>query len=503
MFRQMLAAKQKERQKVKDEIRAIVDEFQGKEIPAAKKEELRAKEASFDELESEIRTLEKFIAENERSNPIPGATPPAGADDTERGRQQERQRVSEITSLCREFEVDPTEYISKDYSVDAVRAAVLKAVKERMKPTETHYGNIKVTSEEADKIRAAASDALLMRAGRKVEKPAEGANDFRGIGLKNLAIDCAIRAGKTNAHKMNDDDLFRTVATPDSQFASILSTTVNKSMSTAYRAAQTTFEAWTGRGSNSDFKGATHYQISEAGELVQMTQTGEFKFDEMQDTGVSKSIATFGRKFGFTRQAMINDDLSILTRVPEAYVRAAKRGINALVYKILGSNPAIYDGDTLFHANHGNLGTPGAISETTLAEGKLQMRKQKNLRKKETLNISPSFLIVPAAKEVSAQKLLSSYTDLASNNSGVPNVFRNSLNLVVDAELDTYSSTAYFLAAAPQDIDTIEVTYLNGDDMPKLESRMGWDYLGMEWRIYIDYGVTVLDYRGLQKNAGG
>jgi len=38
--------------------------------------------------------------------------------------------------------------------------------------------------------------------------------------------------------------------------------------------------------------------------------------------------------------------------------------------------------------------------------------------------------------------------------------------------------------------------------MPKLESRVGFDYLGMEWRIYIDYGVNVLDYRGLYKNAG-
>ncbi|VDG74584.1 Uncharacterised protein [Clostridium carnis] len=58
------------------------------------------------------------------------------------------------------------------------------------------------------------------------------------------------------------------------------------------------------------------------------------------------------------------------------------------------------------------------------------------------------------------------------------------------------------MAANPADIDTIEVTYLNGDDMPKLESRLGFDFLGIEYRIYIDYGVSVLDYRGLGMNQG-
>jgi phage major head subunit gpT-like protein len=274
-------------------------------------------------------------------------------------------------------------------------------------------------------------------------------------------------------------------------------------MATAYKAATTTYEAWTSRGSNPDFKAATVYQISEAGELLPMTQSGEFKFDEMTDQGVTKAVATFGRSFGMTRQALINDDIGILTRVPEAYVRAARRGINKLVYKMLGSNPTIYDGKTLFHAQHNNLAsTAGAIGTDTIGEGRKAMRKQKNLRGKETLNISPAFLIVPAALETVAQKFLMSTADPNQTNPGVVNIFRNSLNLVVDAELDDYSETAWYLAASPSDIDTIEITYLNGNDMPILESQVGFDFLGIKWRIYIDYGVTVLDYRGLYKNSG-
>jgi phage major head subunit gpT-like protein len=234
-----------------------------------------------------------------------------------------------------------------------------------------------------------------------------------------------------------------------------------------------------------------------------MTQSGEFKFDEMSDSDVTKAVATFGRSFGITRQALINDDIGILTKVPDAYVRAAGRGINKLVYKMLGDSNTKFKDTALFNsATYKNLGTAGDISITTLSECRTLMRKQKNLRGKETLNISPKFLIVPAAKETIAEKFLISPADPASSNSGVANIFRNAFTLVVDAELDDSSVDAWYMAAAPGDVDTIEVTFLNGDDMPKLESQVGFDFLGMKWRIYIDYGVTVLDYRGLVKNAG-
>ena len=71
---------------------------------------------------------------------------------------------------------------------------------------------------------------------------------------------------------------------------------------------------------------------------------------------------------------------------------------------------------------------------------------------------------------------------------------------MVDAELT--DPKAWYLAAAPTDIDGIMVSYLNGDPAPKLESQVGFDYLGIKYRIYMDYGVDVIDYRGLYKNAG-
>jgi len=447
---------------------------------------------------------EKAMNENEKKDV---KTPEAVDESATREEiiRAERQRVSEITAMCRDFGMDPQEYINNGSTVDQVRAVILEKLKATMKPISASGGEVRVEKAEEDKIREAASDAILLRAGAKVEKPAEGANDFRGMRLRDLAVDCLNRAGRANAHRLDDDTLFREALTPDSQFTAILNNAVNKSMATAYRAAQTTYERWTSRGSNPDFKAATHYQISEAGDLVQMTQSGEFKFDEMRDQGVSKAIATFGRSFGMTRQALINDDIGILTRVPEAYVRAAKRGINRLVYRMLGTNPVIFDGIQLFNAAHNNLAAQGGnITVQTVGEGRRAMRTQRNLRGNEILNIGPRFLIVPAARETEAQQFLSGL--VVPNTQNNVNPFVGTLEPVADAELDALVQAGnpfpWFLAADPADIDTIEVTYLNGDDMPKLESQVGFDFLGIKWRIYIDYGVTVLDYRGLYMNPG-
>lgn len=452
-------------------------------------------QTEFDALQREIETLNVEIEKEERAAQT--------QTDTERAVIAEKQRVSDILALCREFGIDPVDHINSGATMDQARAAVLEAMRAKMPPVPGGIPDVRVQQEEADKFRAAASDAILMRAGKNPEKPADGARDLRGMRLRDLAVDCVTRKGKSNAHRMDDDTLFREALSPDSQFSGILDSTVNKSMAIAYKAVTTTYQAWTGRGSNVDFKPTKRYQISEAGDLLPMTQSGEFKFDELADQGVTRSLATFGRMWGFTRKALIDDDLGMLVRVPEAYVRAAARGINKLVYKQLNDNIVIYDNKNIFHTDHKNLAAAGDyIATATVSAGRAAMRKQKNLRGKETLNIAPAFLITPASLETDAQKFLWSIADPASANAGVVNVFRNSLTPVVDADLDATSEIAWYLAAAPGDIDTIEVTYLNGNDMPKLESQVGFDFLGIKWRIYIDYGVTVLDYRGLYKNPG-
>jgi len=437
-----------------------------------------------------------------RGAPSPTGTP-AAIDPAELQRQAavaERTRVTEIQSLCRNFGIDDAEYIRSGATLQSVKDAILERQVADRKP---QTASVEVRAEASDKFRAAASDALLMRAGRGVAKPADGSMELRNLRLRDLAVECLRQAGETQAHMLRDEDLLKRALSPDSTFQSIMSNAVSKTLSQSYQEAPTTFQYWTSKGSNPDFKAAEHYRISEAGNLELTPQNGLIPYDTaMKDEKVTKAVLSYSKRWGFTREAFINDDLSILSRVPAAYVMSAKRGINKLVYKMLAENPTIYDGVALFHASRKNLGTPGAIGTDSMSEARRNMRTQKDQRGIATLNIAPKFLLVPAALETAASRYMRSEADPEATHSGVANVFRNSYEVIIDAELDQYSEAAWYLAADPYIADTVEVTYLRGQEEPTLETDIPFDRLGMDFRIYFDYGVTVLDSRGLFMNGG-
>jgi len=430
------------------------------------------------------------------------AAPPAvdPAQAAQQAATAERARVTEINTLCRNFGLDATPYIEDGSSVDKVKDAILQ---KQIADRQPQRSGIQVGDEGIDKFRAAATDGLLLRAARSVAKPAPGATELRGLRLRDLAVECLIRAGETGAHLLRDEDLLKRALSPDSTFQGIISDAANKTLSQAYAEAPTTFQYWTGKGSNSDFKAAEHYRISEAGNLELLPQNGAIAFDgPMTDEKVTKAVLTYAKSWGFTREAFINDDLGMLSRVPAAYVISAKRGVNKLVYKMVATNPLIYDGKNLFHADHGNLGTPGKINTDSMSEARKLMRTQKDQRGIATLNISPKYLLVPAEQETTAAQYMRSEAEPSSSNSGVANVFRNSYEIIVDAELDQYSPTAWYLAADANIADTVEVTYLRGQEEPTLETDIPFDRLGINFRIYFDYGVTLLDSRGMFKNEG-
>lgn len=176
-------------------------------------------------------------------------------------------------------------------------------------------------------------------------------------------------------------------------------------MAKAYEEAPTTYQYFTSVGSNADFKETSQYRLSEAGELVEIKENGEFVHDELTEGSAKKKVLTFGRSFTFTRQMIINDDLSALTRIPALYAAAAKRGINRMVYKQLTASGN-------YSTKNGNLASAGgALSLATINAGRVAMRKQKNLRGEAMLNIVPKFLIVPAELEFTARQMLASTSD--------------------------------------------------------------------------------------------
>ena len=450
------------------------------------------------------RSLEENLeGENDMNNPVNPKTnvePNTNIKEkSENAIREEQERILQINTLGRNFNLEAEEiekFIRGNNSIHEVEHAILERLKNNNKPSNTT--RVQVGMEEREKFREVATDALLLRAGIRVEKPAEGSQNMMGMGLRDYLVICAEKAGDTNARMKDTDMLLRTTMVGTGELPGILSNVANKSLAKSYQLADTTFEAWTAKGNNTDFKEAKRYRLSEAQELVEIKENGEFTASKFTEEEATASVLTFGRSWSLSRQAIINDDLSALSKIPQSYAYAAKYGINKLVYKTLSE---LTVGET-------NKGTAGALSVTSLGEARKLLRTQKGVDKTTTLNLRPYALIVPAELETVAQQLLKSTADPEGKNSGVANPFNNTTNttnnikLIVDGELDSYSNKAWYVVADPMLAPTIEVTYLNGKDTPTIDSRVSFTNLGMDFRIYMDYGVNVIDKRGVIKNEG-
>ncbi|MEK5069807.1 phage major capsid protein [Sporosarcina sp. FSL K6-1508] len=470
-------------------------------VDAARAENQRGltteEQTEFDQLQSQIDSIRA-------ANPTPPAPPIPAPADNQRTIEDERQRTLEITTLCREFGLEADEHIKAGDSVDHVRKMILeKQIKDRSpQPSGIYLGK-----DERDKFRDAVADGLALRVGMSVEKPNEGAEQLRNLSLREIAKETLRIEGVNNAYRLSDDELLRQHLTPTSLFTNIIDQTARTVFQKAYTDAQTTYQHWTRRGTLTDFRPTKTYQVGTAGDLLLVSENGELKHDDPNGVeGPTRQLLTYGRQFSMSRQAFINDDVSFIETIPALYAQSARLGINRLVYQTLANNPAIWDGKTLFHADHNNImETGGAPSVDTLSEARRLLRKQKAPGGDVKLNIPARYLLVPTSMETRAGQLIGSTVDPSQNNPNIQNPFYNQFQVVSDAELDdaTVNGEKEWYVMSDKLRSPIQVDFLNGKDMPTIVMKQApAGQLGFLWDIYMDYGVTVVDYQTVVKNDG-
>lgn len=419
---------------------------------------------------------------------------------------EERRRAAEISAVCARFGVSPAE-TSRFINDGTPLVEVYRSVTERASAAPGNGLPVgrsvsELGEDERDRYRRAVTDGLRMRTGSQIEKPAPGANEFRHMSLRELARDVLERNGERNVRGLDPMELAgRAFSTSD--FPAIMSNLADVVLQAAYTEVPATWRSWCRVGSANDFKAQHRIRMGELPELEPVLEAGEYKMADLMETKDSFAIGTFGKKFALTRQAIINDDLGAFTRIPQLFGAASARTINRAVYTMLKGNPKIAeDGKAVFHADHNNLGTAAALSIDALDAARVAMRRQTGLRKdkeKVTLNLTPSILLLPPELETLALQILYSDTDLRYANANVKNPFRNAFMPIVEAELETWE---WYLTASPSMIDTVEVAFLGGNQSPTLEQQQGWNVDGIEYKVRLDFGVWLYEYRGLYKNPG-
>ncbi len=425
------------------------------------------------------------------AEPVAVATPApvATVADFRAAEQARRQGVTAVFSDFAEYGDLRAECLDDlDCSAEQARAKLLAGLAAQTTPSaaQIHAGNGAI-------VRDSIENSIASRVGL-VE--AEAGNAFRAMTLLDLARASLVENG-TGVAGLSRMDLVAAAFTHSTgDFGSVMADVASKSMLKGFMEADETFQAWTATGSLSDFKVNSRVDLSNFPSLREVKEGAEYKSVTTTDRAETIMLATYGEKFSITRQAIINDDLSVFDRIPRLMGRAAIRTIGDLVYAVLTGNPSLSDGVALFHANHSNIYT-GAFGVAALDGAKSQMATQKEGN--ASLNIRPSYLLTPVAREAVAKAYLGAEYDPDLADARVPNPVRNLVDVIADARLDDDSTTTSYMVGSASQYDTIEVAYLDGNQSPMLEQMAGWSVDGTEFKVRIDAGVAPLGYRAMQK----
>ena len=415
----------------------------------------------------------------------------------------ERERVQEILGMGRRFDcADLADKLIKDaVTVDQARAVVLDhLVGKRGSGLPGFAPSLDVTMDEREKFRAAMGDGLKLRAGLKVEKPAAGAQELRGFTLREAARECLRRASQSiPANPM--EMIGRALTTSD--LPVLLGNVANLSLMEGYAAQAETYLVWVDdSGQVSDFKIHTMARAGEADDLEEIPESGEYTYGAQDETKETYQIATYGKMFAISRQAIINDNLGVLTDIPRQHGEAAARKIGDIAYAVLIANGAMGDGKALFHSAHSNLLGAATLSMASLGAAETAMQMQKDIRGLRRLNIQPQFVLAPVSKKTSFEQFF--FTQLIGGAANQPNLtnpyYGAKFTRVYEPRLDDDSVTAWYLAGPKG--KTVKLYFLNGVREPYLETRQGWNVDGVEYKVRLDCGAKAQDWRALVKNPG-
>ena len=462
--------------------------------------------------EAQSRASDTQTRAADRKAKAPKATPDPAPEERSRSvdtdalvteaRAQERERVSTIHGLADKLHLErgfADDLIKRGVSIDEARRLILDQVAAKADETRT-FPHVSVPLGGRDATvtrREAISSALLHRYSPTLFPLEDAAREYRGMTLMELARESLETAGASTRGLSRDEVATRALHST-SDFPEILAAVTNKTLRQAYEA----YPLFCRQVLATDFKAMHRVQLGEAPQLLKVGESGEFKRGTLGESKESYRIETYGRVVAITRQVLINDDLDAFTRIPAMYGNSIAQLESDVVWDIVTSNPAMADGTALFHGTHKNLASSGAaLGVDSVGLARAAMRKQTGLDKKTVLNIRPAFLIVPAALELKAEQLVAQNLVPAQSGNVVPQSIRT-LSPIAEPRLDAASETAWYLAASPNQIDTIEYAYLEGQQGAYIETRNGFDVDGVEIKCRLDFGAKAIDWRGLYKNPG-
>jgi phage major head subunit gpT-like protein len=324
----------------------------------------------------------------------------------------------------------------------------------------------------------------------------------RSIGLQDVLLSAARKGGYDGAQKVNASNVAVVLraAFATHNISNILAATYGKYLLSGFEAVESVWEQISLVRPLNDLKAATGVRLDGGFVFDEVGGDGKLKSADAGDAARTLQAKTYGRMSSITRTDIINDDLGALTAVPRRLGRGAALKFNQVFWAAFeASNSTYFQGAT---AGAGNALAIGAVETAYGAYRSLTDPDS------APLGITPKILLVPVGLRITADKIQTGNTLLASSLGSTSskvlepqaNVLAGKFTIVDSAYLS--SSSTWWLAADPADLPTMEVGFLNGQRQPTVEqAEADFDTLGIQVRGYFDFGVSKAESRACYRMA--
>lgn len=419
----------------------------------------------------------------------------------------EYQRIAEIKKRANENDEElVAQAIREGWSANDFELASLRASrpsKDMPKPM------LQAESKTMEVIALRASG--LLNESRYSEQALEAADKIGNVGFQEF---CEIACGRQLPRYRRSPSDWLHAAFSTQNLSYVLTRSFNAILLEAFYYTEAEWRKVFNIGRVGDFKTYDRYRLNPVDfEFEPLTDGGKYKHGELGDSAYSIQAETFGKMYAITRKDIINDDMGVFSQIPKMIGFGASETLNRYCWTKFLAPSTDADGKAFYHADHGNLKSSCPLTSANLSAARAQFMKQKKTKGERTtgespLGIQPTRLVVPIELEDAALMLTKATyfnNGATTDNPADYNPQKGRWEIVSspylsDANFSGYSASTWYLFADPRRLAAFEISFLNGKDSPTIErADADFDTEGIQFKGYIDFGISQQDYRAAMK----
>lgn len=422
------------------------------------------------------------------------AAKPAEAVTVEAAANAERERVASVIEACKGHEDIMAKAVKEGWTAEKAELECLRAEKadalKNERPSAPSIIDLRAAAPKDAKTVAAAAcmgaamgDEVLAKQFKGVDLDA--AHDLGVNRLSDIfaAFGYTYRPGDNVSMTKAIKAAFSTADIPN-----VLSNVAHKFVLAGFGAVGEDWRKVSRAIPVTDFKAVKGVRLVMGGVLQPLAKGGELKHVSLSDESRDLAAATKGSIVGITREDLINDDLGVLSMIPERFGQMAARTINKDVFGAVSRTAGDYGANT-----------SGALNVANLATA-YQLALGITDKNGDYLGAMPNVILASPSNYLSALNIYQSEQITGtSSEKGKNNVMRGLLAPITSQFLG--SGTAYWLfnSAFP----LVDVAFLNGRTTPVVETaEADFNQLGIQMRCYFDYGAAAGELKAAVYSTG-